>query len=133
MRQHGLQCLHILGAERNSTVDRRIRKGRSATAGSQPIDKLCPQLGKANGVEVPRNLLTRAGAKGSSDLCRVDAPNRPIENLDLPGFRGDIARTERSAPAAQPYQDLIDQLFFGKAGLSEDEVKALEERYAKML
>jgi hypothetical protein len=49
--------------------------------------------------------------------------------------RGDIARTERSAlaPAAQPYQDLIDQLFFGMAGLRADEVKALEERYAKML
>jgi hypothetical protein len=49
--------------------------------------------------------------------------------------RGDIARTERSAldPAAQPYQDLIDQLFFGMAGLSNDEVKALESRYARML
>lgn len=49
--------------------------------------------------------------------------------------RGDIARTERSAldSAAQPYQDLIDQLFFGMAGLTADEVKALEDRYAKML
>ncbi len=49
--------------------------------------------------------------------------------------RGDIARTERSALASadQPYQDLIDQLFFGMAGLIADEVKALEERYAKML
>jgi hypothetical protein len=49
--------------------------------------------------------------------------------------RGDIARTERSAldPEAQPYQDLIDQLFFDMAGLTADEVKALEERYAKML
>jgi hypothetical protein len=49
--------------------------------------------------------------------------------------RGPIARSERAAldPAAQPYQDLIDQLLFGIAGLSADEVKALEERYAKML
>jgi hypothetical protein len=49
--------------------------------------------------------------------------------------RGDIARTQRSAlaTAAQPYQDLIDQLFFGMAGLSAEEIKALEERYAKML
>jgi hypothetical protein len=37
------------------------------------------------------------------------------------------------ALAAQPYQDLIDQLFFGMAGLTADEVKALEERYTKML
>jgi hypothetical protein len=49
--------------------------------------------------------------------------------------RGDIARTERSAldPAAQPYQNLIDQLFFGMAGLTADEVEALEDRYAGML
>ncbi len=49
--------------------------------------------------------------------------------------RGEIVRTERSAlaPVAQPYQDLIDQLFFGMAGLTDDEVKALEERYEKML
>jgi hypothetical protein len=49
--------------------------------------------------------------------------------------RGEIARTERSAlaTAAQPYQDLIDRLFFGMAGLSDEEVKALEVRYAKML
>jgi hypothetical protein len=49
--------------------------------------------------------------------------------------RGDIARMERSAlnPAAQPYQALIDALFFGMAGLTADEVKALEDRYATML
>jgi len=49
--------------------------------------------------------------------------------------RGEIARAERSAldPAAQPYQDLIDQLFYGMAGLTDDEVKGLEERYARML
>jgi len=28
---------------------------------------------------------------------------------------------------------LIDQLFYGMAGLSADEVKALEDRYARML
>jgi hypothetical protein len=49
--------------------------------------------------------------------------------------RGSIARVERSAldPAAQPYQDLIDRLFFAMAGLTNDEVEGLEERYAKML
>jgi hypothetical protein len=43
--------------------------------------------------------------------------------------------SERSAldPAAQPYQDLIDQLCYGMAGLASDEVKGLEERYARML
>ncbi len=55
--------------------------------------------------------------------------------MTLEADRGEIARTERSAldPAAQPYQDLIDQLFYGMAGLTSSEVKALEERYATML
>jgi hypothetical protein len=55
--------------------------------------------------------------------------------MELEADRGDIARTERSAldPAAQPYQDLIDQLIYGMAGLTAEEVKALEERYARML
>ena len=49
--------------------------------------------------------------------------------------RGQIARTARSAldPAAQPYQDLIDQLLFRMAGLTDAEIVGLEERYAKML
>jgi hypothetical protein len=55
--------------------------------------------------------------------------------MTLEADRGEIARTERSAldPAAQPYQELIDQLFYGMAGLTSDEVKALEDRYATML
>ncbi len=55
--------------------------------------------------------------------------------ISIESDRGEIARTARSAldPAAQPYQDLIDQLFYGMAGLSSDEVKGLEERYATML
>ena len=42
--------------------------------------------------------------------------------------RGEIARTERSAldPAAQPYQDMIDRLFYGMAGLTDAEATALE-------
>jgi hypothetical protein len=49
--------------------------------------------------------------------------------------RGEIARADRSAlhPSAQPYQDLIDQLLYRMAGLNDDEITGLEERYAKML
>jgi hypothetical protein len=49
--------------------------------------------------------------------------------------RGEIARADRSAlhPSAQPYQDLIDQLLYRMAGLSDAEIAGLEERYAKML
>ncbi|MEX0885886.1 MAG: Eco57I restriction-modification methylase domain-containing protein [Phycisphaeraceae bacterium] len=49
--------------------------------------------------------------------------------------RADMRRADRSAldPAAQPYQDLIDHLFYRMAGLSYDEARALEERLATML
>ncbi len=49
--------------------------------------------------------------------------------------RGEIARAARSAlhPSAQPYQDLIDQLLYRMAGLTDAEIAGLEERYAKML
>src|SRR2546427_25965 len=45
----------------------------------------------------------------------------------LEADRGEIARTERSAldPSAQPFQDMIDQLFYGMAGLTAPEVDAL--------
>jgi hypothetical protein len=36
-------------------------------------------------------------------------------------------------PRAEPYQNLIDQLFFRMAGLSESEARGLEERLAQML
>lgn len=49
--------------------------------------------------------------------------------------RGEITRRDRSAldPGAQPYQDFIDQLLYGMAGLTEEEIKSLEVSYAKML
>ena len=45
------------------------------------------------------------------------------------------SRSDRSALAreAQPYQDLLDRLLYAMAGLSDQEVKGLEERLAKML
>jgi hypothetical protein len=48
--------------------------------------------------------------------------------------RSEIARTDRSAldPDAQPYQDLINQLLYGLAGLAAEEVRGLKERYARM-
>jgi len=49
--------------------------------------------------------------------------------------RGEIARVARSSldPAAQPYQDFIDGLFFAMAGLSPQESAELEQRLAAML
>lgn len=49
--------------------------------------------------------------------------------------RGTIARSERSAldRAAQPYQDLIDRLFYAMAGLTDDDIQGLEDRLARML
>jgi len=49
--------------------------------------------------------------------------------------RGEIARAERwaLAPAAQPYQDLIDRILYTLAGLSGPEWRGLEDRLARML
>jgi len=49
--------------------------------------------------------------------------------------RGDISRSSRSAldPQAQPFQDLIDRLFYAMAGLTNHEVEGLEKRLATML
>jgi len=49
--------------------------------------------------------------------------------------RGEISRAARStlAPAAKPYQDLIDRIFYALAGLSASEAAGLEERLAQML
>lgn len=49
--------------------------------------------------------------------------------------RGVIARTARSAlaPAAQPYQDLVDRILYTLAGLSESEWLGLEDRLVRML
>lgn len=53
----------------------------------------------------------------------------------LEAERGKITRTARSAlaPAAQPYQDLIDRLLYGLAGLTAAEATGLEKRLATML
>ena len=48
---------------------------------------------------------------------------------------GPITRTERSAlaPAAHPYQDLIDRILYALAGLSEADWRGLESRLSTML
>ena len=55
--------------------------------------------------------------------------------IQIEASRGKIARAERSAldPKAQPLQELLDQMIYRMAGLTEDESKALEERLARML
>lgn len=55
--------------------------------------------------------------------------------IAIEAARGEIARSERSrlAPAAQPYQDLIDRILYALAGLSEPEWRGLEERLKTML
>jgi hypothetical protein len=54
--------------------------------------------------------------------------------LTIEANRGKIARKARSAlaPAAQPYQDFLDALFFGMAGLTAEEVAGLKERCGKL-
>lgn len=49
--------------------------------------------------------------------------------------RGEISRSDRSAlaPAAQVYQDFLDQLFYMLAGLTDAEAAGLEDRLLRML
>jgi hypothetical protein len=61
----------------------------------------------------------------------IEAANRIIA---IEERRGEISRAARStlAPAAKPYQDLIDRIFYAM-GLSEPEAAGLEVRLAQML
>jgi hypothetical protein len=54
--------------------------------------------------------------------------------IDTEGRHGNITRSERSAlcAEAQAYQDLVDQLLYTMAGLTEEEAQGLEERLARM-
>ena len=54
--------------------------------------------------------------------------------IDVETHRGGISRTDRSglSPAAQPFQDFIDDLFFRMAGLTPDETAGLRDRYEAM-
>lgn len=59
-----------------------------------------------------------------------------IEKIEvIEAERGDIPRSARSAldPKAQPFQDLVDKLFFKMAGFTESEYVAIEERLSHML
>jgi len=51
------------------------------------------------------------------------------------GLAGAAVLTARIAldPKAQPYQKLIDTLFYRMAGLTEDEAAGLEDRLGRML
>jgi hypothetical protein len=62
----------------------------------------------------------------------IEAANRIIA---IEERRGEISRTARStlAPAAKPYQDMIDRIFYAMAGLSASESVGLEKRLAQML
>jgi len=55
--------------------------------------------------------------------------------LSIEAARSEISRRDRSAldSKAQPYQDLIDALFYRMAGLNNAEVAGLEARLARML
>lgn len=45
-----------------------------------------------------------------------------------------MTRSDRSAlsPAAQPYQDFLDAVFFRLAGLTDAEAQGLRTRYERM-
>jgi hypothetical protein len=102
--------------------DRRQKRALAALRQGRPADVLAEL----------RPLLDRPPFSTAVQVVIVAAVERIIA---IERERGDIARTDRSAlaPEAQPYQDLIDQLFYRMAGLTDDEIRGLEERYSRML
>jgi hypothetical protein len=62
-------------------------------------------------------------------LIRLSRRVREIEEK-----RGPVRRVDRAklAPAAQPYQDIIDKLLFRIVGFSDREVEALAARMEQM-
>jgi hypothetical protein len=114
----------------------------------------CPQFSKATNTTTSkvqaeaRAALERGNTRKVFDILRplmMNAPFNPAlatiiveatkHMIRIEAERGEIARAERSAldPEAQPFQDLIDQLFYKMAGLTDDEIVGLEERLANML
>jgi type I restriction-modification system DNA methylase subunit len=85
-----------------------------------------------NALQVLRRLLNTPPFSTAVREAIIEAARRIIA---IEQERGEIARRDRSAldPAAQPYQDFIDQLLYGMAGLTDDDVKALEASYERML
>ena len=88
------------------------------------------QLDKAYGVIQPG--LETSPFAGSVSTCMSHVVQRIT---DIEENRGHIARSDRSAlaPEAQPLQDLLDRIIYRMAGLTDDEVRGLEERLARML
>jgi Eco57I restriction-modification methylase len=85
-----------------------------------------------NALKVLRQLLDTPPFSTAVRDAIIEAANRIIA---IEKERGEISRSARSAldPAAQPYQDFIDQLMYGMAGLNAEDVQVLEANYAKML
>jgi hypothetical protein len=151
-----LDPLFVLGLLDSKLCDWYFRLGSTnAMIGEYQVNSLpCPLFaakrtaGETKTQEATERALTAGRPEAALDLLRPLLAKPPFSPavreviiaavqriMALEADRGEIARAERSAldPAAQPYQDLIDQLFYGMAGLTGDEVKGLEERYAKML
>ncbi len=98
-------------------------------------DKAMDRLGDGDTEEVLDLLKPLCAEPPFSELIRQVIVEAVKQISGIEKARGEIARSVRSAldPAAQPYQNLIDQLLYRLAGLSDVEIAGLEERYAKML
>jgi len=92
------------------------------------------QPGSSGGAGSTTVYATRTGQCYHRAGCRYLSKSKiPIALAEE--ARGQISRAQRSALSAQaqPYQDLIDQLLYAMAGLTDEETRGLEERLAAML
>jgi type I restriction-modification system DNA methylase subunit len=107
-----------------------------------------PNAQCANLLQLSQAALTSGRLGNVSDILAPGLANPPFSAavqetivsatqriIAIESTRGEISRADRSAldPRAQPYQDLIDRLFYLMAGLSDTEIVGLESRLAAML
>lgn len=108
---------------------------QSTPADDRMLSVAIAAIRSAKLVDVPKILVPGLVTPPFSPAVRDTIIEAVKRIMAIESARGEIARTERSAldNKAQPYQDLIDQLFYRMAGLSDEEVAGLESRLARML
>ena len=118
---HNLPC--PVFADSRAPADDRLRDGAIAAVDASKLDDALAAL-------------TTALANPTFPLAVQDVLVELVRRIiAIEQARGEIARADRSAlaPAAQPFQDLIDRLLCGMAELDAEETTGLEVRLAHML
>ncbi len=118
---HNLPCPKFVGADQDAAPTFRAKAMLALKANrlDEVMSVLAPLLDVSPFVPVIQDVLVEA----ADTIMKIETT------------RGVISRSDRSALSekAQPYQDLIDCLFYRMAGLTNAEAGGLESRLSEML